>query len=177
MFNTTVYILCNQIYKLLAYCLLVNSSQQIEFSTCDLLYTMEENSHVCLRYPVFLGACLIISIASHFSLVPKWPLPYTSPVMWPPQLLVQQGLAVYIISCSKNKSEAWAKLWHHHLNGHEFERTLENSDGQGSLVFYRPRVAKSRTQLSDWTTNTVFMNTKYFLFWKVFLRTSVYLFI
>ena len=24
--------------------------------------------------------------------------------------------------------------WHHRLNGHEFEQTLEDSEGQGSLV-------------------------------------------
>ena len=24
--------------------------------------------------------------------------------------------------------------WHHHLNGHEFEQTLGDGDGQGSLV-------------------------------------------
>ena len=24
--------------------------------------------------------------------------------------------------------------WHHRLNGHEFERTLGDSEGQGSLV-------------------------------------------
>ena len=26
--------------------------------------------------------------------------------------------------------------WHHQLNGHEFEHTLEDSDGQESLVCY-----------------------------------------
>ena len=25
--------------------------------------------------------------------------------------------------------------WHHHLNGHEFEQTPGDSDGQGSLAF------------------------------------------
>ena len=38
--------------------------------------------------------------------------------------------------------------WHHHLNGHEFEQTLGDSEGQGSLAVYG--VAKSRTRLSDW---------------------------
>ena len=28
--------------------------------------------------------------------------------------------------------------WHHQLNGHEFEQTLANSEGQGSLVCYSP---------------------------------------
>ena len=29
--------------------------------------------------------------------------------------------------------------WHHQLDGHEFEQTLENSEGQGSLVCCSPR--------------------------------------
>ena len=28
--------------------------------------------------------------------------------------------------------------WHHRLNGHEFEQTLGDSDGQGSLVCCNP---------------------------------------
>ena len=28
--------------------------------------------------------------------------------------------------------------WHHQLNGHEFEQTLGDSEGQGSLVCYSP---------------------------------------
>ena len=28
--------------------------------------------------------------------------------------------------------------WHHRLNGHEFEQTLEDSEGQGSLVCCNP---------------------------------------
>ena len=28
--------------------------------------------------------------------------------------------------------------WHHSLNGHEFEQTLGDSEGQGRLVCYSP---------------------------------------
>ena len=28
--------------------------------------------------------------------------------------------------------------WHHRLNGHEFEQTLGDSEGQGSLVYCSP---------------------------------------
>ena len=28
--------------------------------------------------------------------------------------------------------------WHHHLNGHEFEQALGDSEGQGSLAYCRP---------------------------------------
>ena len=37
--------------------------------------------------------------------------------------------------------------WHHRLKEHEFEQTLGDSEGQGSLAVYG--VAKSRTRLSD----------------------------
>ena len=41
--------------------------------------------------------------------------------------------------------------WHHQLNGHEFEQSLGDGEGQGSLVcFHRvQRVTKSQTRLSD----------------------------
>ena len=28
--------------------------------------------------------------------------------------------------------------WHHRLNGHEFEQTLRDNEGQGGLVCYSP---------------------------------------
>ena len=44
--------------------------------------------------------------------------------------------------------------WYHQLNGHEFEQTLGDSEGQGSLVCCSLGVTKSRTRLSNWTTKT-----------------------
>ena len=41
--------------------------------------------------------------------------------------------------------------WHHRLYGHKFEEAPGLGDGQGSLVCCSPWVAKSWTQLSDWT--------------------------
>ena len=29
--------------------------------------------------------------------------------------------------------------WHHQLNGHDFEQTVGDSDGQGSLACHSPR--------------------------------------
>ena len=43
--------------------------------------------------------------------------------------------------------------WHHWLNRHEFQQIRGNSEGQRSLVCCSPWGHKSRTQLSDWTTN------------------------
>ena len=44
--------------------------------------------------------------------------------------------------------------WHHRLNGHDFEQTPGDSEGQGSLACCSPWVTKNRTWLSDWTTTT-----------------------
>ena len=39
--------------------------------------------------------------------------------------------------------------WHHRLNGHEFEQTAGDGDGQGSLAGHNHGVTKSRARLSD----------------------------
>ena len=39
--------------------------------------------------------------------------------------------------------------WHHRLDGHEFEQTLEDNEGQGREPGVLHGVAKSRIQLSD----------------------------
>ena len=48
--------------------------------------------------------------------------------------------------------------WHHQLNGHEFEQTLGDSEGQGSLACYSPWNCKE----SD-TTEQLNNNNKAFL--------------
>ena len=42
--------------------------------------------------------------------------------------------------------------WHHWLNGLEFEQTLGDREGQGSLMCCSPWGSKKSEQLSDWTT-------------------------
>ena len=37
--------------------------------------------------------------------------------------------------------------WHHRLNGHEFEQTLEDDEGQGSLVCCSPVGSRVRHDL------------------------------
>ena len=44
--------------------------------------------------------------------------------------------------------------WHHRLNGHESEQTPGISEGQGSQHAVDHGVAKSQTQLSNWTATT-----------------------
>ena len=41
--------------------------------------------------------------------------------------------------------------WRHQLNGHEFEQTLRDSEGQRGQACCSPWVVKSQTQLSNWT--------------------------
>ena len=42
--------------------------------------------------------------------------------------------------------------YHHQFNGHEFEQTPGESEGQRSLACCSPWVAKSQTQLSNGST-------------------------
>ena len=49
----------------------------------------------------------------------------------------------------------WDDWWHHQLNGHEFEETLGDGEGQGILVCCSPwghAALQSQIQLSNWTT-------------------------
>ena len=46
--------------------------------------------------------------------------------------------------------------WHHQLNGHEFEWTLVDGEGQGSWCAAVHSVTKSQTQLRDLTTTINF---------------------
>ena len=51
----------------------------------------------------------------------------------------------------KGTTEDETAGWHHWLDGHEFEWTPGDSDGQGGLACSIHGVAKSRTRLSDRT--------------------------
>ena len=44
--------------------------------------------------------------------------------------------------------------WHHWLNGHEFEKTPENSEGQGSLVCCSPWARKD-LDTTEWLNNNI----------------------
>ena len=59
----------------------------------------------------------------------------------------------------KGMTEDEMVWWHHRLSGHEFEQTLGDSEGQGSLVCHSLWVSKSRTWLSDWTTTNTDTNS------------------
>ena len=50
----------------------------------------------------------------------------------------------------KGRTENKMIGWHHQLNGHEFEQTLGDSEGQGGLVCCSPW--RHKESVSDWTT-------------------------
>ena len=57
-------------------------------------------------------------------------------------------------------------------NEHEFEQTLGDGEGQGSLPCCSPWVTKSQTGLSDWTTTWPSLNQKYGQMIRLTLRQS-----
>ena len=66
-----------------------------------------------------------------------------APILWPPdvknRLIGKDSDAGK--DCrqeEKGMTEDEMVGWHHRLNGHEFEKTLGNSEGQESLVCYSP---------------------------------------
>ena len=45
--------------------------------------------------------------------------------------------------------------WHHQLNGHEFEQTLGDSEGQGSLACCSPRDCKESDMTEQLNNNNI----------------------
>ena len=76
------------------------------------------------------------------------------PILWPPDAknwLFKEGP-----DAGKNWRQEEKRMtedemvgWHHHVNRHEFERSLGVGDGQGGLVCCSP-CGLSQTQLSHW---------------------------
>ena len=82
-----------------------------------------------------------------------------APILWPPDT------KSWLIAKDPDAGKDWGQEehgvtvdemvgWHHRLNGHEFEQTPGDGEGQGSLVCCSPRVTKSWTGFSNWTTTT-----------------------
>ena len=66
-----------------------------------------------------------------------------APILWPPDVknwLIGKGLDAGKDWEQEEKGVTEDKMvgWHHQLNGHEFEQTLGDSDGQRSLVCCSP---------------------------------------
>ena len=78
-----------------------------------------------------------------------------TPILWPPDgknwLLGKHPDAGEDWGQEKGETEDEMVGWHHQFNGHEFEQTPEDSEGQGSLACCSPW---GRTRLRDRTTTT-----------------------
>ena len=48
--------------------------------------------------------------------------------------------------------------WHRRLNGHEFEQTLGDGEGQGNLVCYSSCCCKESDMTGQWNNTTVVKN-------------------
>ena len=53
----------------------------------------------------------------------------------------------------KGATEDEMVRWHHQLNGHEFEQSPGDNEGQGSLVCYSPRDPKE-SEATEWVNNS-----------------------
>ena len=82
-----------------------------------------------------------------------------APVPWPPYA------ESWLIGKDSDAEKDWRQEekgvtedkmveWHHWLNGHEFEQTPGDSEGQGSLECCSSGVTKSRTWPSEWAATT-----------------------
>ena len=67
-------------------------------------------------------------------------------ILWPPDAkndsLEKTLMLGKMESRKKGATEDEMVGWHHRLNGHEFEQTAEDNEGQGSLVCYSPQSHK-----------------------------------
>ena len=76
-----------------------------------------------------------------------------APVLWPPDAksrLTRRDPDAGKDWRQKEKGEAEDEMvgWHHRLNGHGFEQTLGDGEGQGSLACCSPWVTRSLPRLS-----------------------------
>ena len=96
-----------------------------------------------------------------------------TPIFWPPHakswLIVKDSDAGRDWGQEeKGTTEDEMAGWCHWIDGREFEWTSGVGDGQGGLVCCDSWVAKSRTQLSDWTDWHI-PQILFWLGWEAFL--------
>ena len=97
--------------------------------------------------PFFFFSLLhMVNIAIHLLEILLWLHPRTNdeaPILWPPDAKIQ------LIRKDPGAGKDWGEEeegttedkmvgWHHQLNEYEFVQTLEDGEGQGSLVCYSP---------------------------------------
>ena len=80
-----------------------------------------------------------LSILKDINLNIHWKTDAEAPILWPPDMKSQftgkdPDVGKDWEQEKKGVTEDEIVGWHHQLNGHEFEQTPENSEGQGSLM-------------------------------------------
>ena len=78
-----------------------------------------------------------------------------APILWPPDVksrLIQKDPDAGKDWRQEEKGTTEDEMvgWHHWFNGHEFEQTLGDSEGQGSLAGCSPW-GRKQTWLRNWT--------------------------
>jgi len=77
-----------------------------------------------------------------------------APILWP------RDLKYWLLGKDPDPGKDWREEekgmtedemigWHHWLNGHEFEQTLEDSEGQGNLLCYSP-LGHKESDTTEW---------------------------
>ena len=106
----------------------------------------------------------------------KLKLPYFGHLMWRTDLL-EKTLMLGKIGGRRRRGRQEDEMvgWHHWLNGHEFEQTPGDGEGQGSLACCSPwgrKLLDMTEKLNNDSSirfETCFLSTKYVLaFWEVF---------
>ena len=92
-----------------------------------------------------------------------------APILWPPDAtsrLIGKDLDAEKDWEQEEKGVTEDEMvgWHHWLNGHKFEQTLGDSEGQGSLAYCSPWSCKELDQLNDWTTTKLCPHSVYLYF-------------
>ena len=96
-----------------------------------------------------------------------------SPILWPPDV------KNWLIWKDPDAGKDWRQeekrttedevvWWHHQLSGHEFEQTLGNAEGQGSLVCCSP-CGRKELDMTEWLNNSKKENEA--IKWKMMFST------
>ena len=114
-----------------------------------------------LNFQFFIYTCLLINIEWMNWLIVKDHLLYSSeaeiPLLWSPNvkkwLIGKRPWFWERLREKEGGNEDDMVGWHHRLSGHEFEQTLGDSEGQGSLAWCSSWGCKEsdRTEWLNWT--------------------------
>ena len=90
-----------------------------------------------------------------------------APVLWSPDVKSQLWKRPWswerLRAGEKGAAEDELGGWHHRLNGHEFEQTLGNCEGQGSLMCCSSWGCRV-SDVTKWLNNNKYLNKKMFYF-------------